>query len=67
MREAGVSRRQFLVAGGATAVMLGGAAARAQSAAADPAVTGSWTKPFNLTLVSIHAVMLHTGNVLLFS
>ena len=67
MREAGVSRRQFLVAGGATAVMLGGSAARARPVAADPAVTGSWTKPFGLTLVSIHAVMLHTGNVLLFS
>ncbi len=67
MREAGVSRRQFLVAGGATAVMLGGSAARARPVAADPAVTGSWTRPFGLTLVSIHAVMLHTGNVLLFS
>ena len=67
MREAGFSRRQFLVAGGATAVMLGGSAARARPVAADPAVTGSWTKPFSLTLVSIHAVMLHTGSVLLFS
>ena len=62
-----MSRRQFLVAGGATAVTLGGSAARARAVAADPAVTGSWTKPFNLTLVSIHAVLLHTGNVLLFS
>jgi len=31
------------------------------------AAIGSWTAPFNLGLVSIHAVMLHTGNVLLFS
>jgi Domain of unknown function (DUF1929)/Kelch motif len=74
-----LGRRQFLVAGGAAAAVLGGSSARslvgapasgsarARPAAADPAVTGRWTRPFNLTLVSIHAVMLHTGNVLLFS
>jgi hypothetical protein len=30
-------------------------------------MTGQWTAPFSLKLVSIHAVMLHTGKVLLFS
>ena len=62
-----LGRRQFLIAGGAAAVLFGASAARARPVAADPAVTGSWTKPFGLTLVSIHAVMLHTGSVLLFS
>ena len=77
-----MDRRQFLVAGGAAAALIGGSSARsllgaparptgssgpAREAAADPAATGSWTAPFNLTLVSIHAVMLHTGKVLLFS
>jgi galactose oxidase-like protein/Kelch motif protein len=65
--SAQLGRRQFLVAGGAAAVLFGGAAARGRPAAAHPAVTGRWTKPFNLTLVSIHAVVLHTGRVLLFS
>src|SRR6516164_6845605 len=35
--------------------------------AAHPAPAGRSTAPFNLTLVSIHATVLHTGNVLLFS
>jgi hypothetical protein len=62
-----LSRRQFLIAGGGAAVLFGASSVPARSAAADPAVTGSWTRPFALTLVSIHAVMLHTGSVLLFS
>ena len=77
-----LGRRQFLVAGGAAAALVGGSSARSlfgapvaraiataprARAAADPAATGSWTAPFSLTLVSIHAVVLHTGNVLLFS
>ena len=71
-----LDRRRFLAAGGAAAALLGGfpapllaAAPRTGRAArvAHPAVSGSWSAPFNLTLVSIHAVMLHTGNVLLFS
>ncbi len=61
-----LGRRQFLIAGGA-AVLFGASSARARAVAAGPAVTGSWTRPFGLSLVSIHAVMLHTGSVLLFS
>ena len=60
-----MDRRRFLAAGGMATALLGGFPARLQ--AADPAVTGSWTAPFNLGLVSIHAILLHTGNVLLFS
>lgn len=70
-----MGRRRFLAAG--SAALLGGFPARLLAAAprtgraarvaADPAVTGSWTAPFTLGLVSIHAVLLHTGNVLLFS
>ncbi len=44
-----------------------GRTGRDRGRSADPAATGSWTAPFNLTLVSIHAIMLHTGKVLLFS
>jgi Domain of unknown function (DUF1929)/Glyoxal oxidase N-terminus len=76
-----LGRRRFLVAGSAAAALIGGPSARsligaprhhgrsgpARETAANPAATGSWTAPFNLTLVSIHAVMLHTGQVLLFS
>jgi hypothetical protein len=77
-----LGRRQFLIAGGAAAALAGGSPARSlfgapvtragpaaprARAAAGPAATGSWTAPFALTLVSIHAVVLHTGNVLLFS
>ncbi len=60
-----MDRRRFLATGGTAAALLGGFPARLL--AADPAVTGSWTAPFNLGLVSIHAILLHTGNVLLFS
>jgi len=73
-----LGRRRFLAVGGAAAAVLSGFPARSPAAATlhaglmarvagDPAVTGSWTAPFGLTLVSIHAVLLHTGNVLLFS
>src|SRR6201986_5535994 len=62
-----LGRRPFLIAGGGAAGLFGGSSARARPVAADPAATGSWTRPFSLTLVSIHAVMLHTGSVLLFS
>jgi len=77
-----LGRRRFLVAGGAAAALIGapparsligaparhtGPSGRAPETATNPAATGSWTAPFNLTLVSIHAVMLHTGKVLLFS
>jgi Domain of unknown function (DUF1929)/Kelch motif len=62
-----LGRRQFLIAGGAAAVLFGASSARTRAVPADPAVTGSWTRPFGLSLVSIHAVMLHTGSVLLFS
>ena len=60
-----MDRRRFLAAGGMATALLGGFPARLL--AADPAVTGSWTAPFNLGLVSIHAILLHTGNVVLFS
>ena len=60
-----MDRRRFLAAGGMSTALLGGFPARLL--AADPAVTGSWTAPFDLGLVSIHAILLHTGNVLLFS
>ena len=70
-----MGRRQFLVAGTAGAVLFSGPSLTALltgpsvkgRAAATPATSGSWTAPFNLGLVSIHAVVLHTGNVLLFS
>jgi hypothetical protein len=73
-----MGRRQFLAAGTvgtAGAVLLGnpsmtallsGSSVRARTAAA-PATAGQWTAPFALGLVAIHAVVLHTGNVLLFS
>ncbi len=60
-----MDRRRFLATGGTAAAMLGGFPARLL--AAEPAATGSWTAPFNLGLVSIHAILLHTGDVLLFS
>ena len=42
-------------------------AVKPRKAAATAATAGQWTAPFNLTLVSIHATVLHTGDVLLFS
>jgi Galactose oxidase-like, Early set domain/Glyoxal oxidase N-terminus len=73
-----MDRRNFLLAGTAGtagAVLLGGrslapllsGSSVTARVAATPATAGQWTATFNLTLVSIHAVVLHTGNVLLFS
>jgi len=70
-----VNRRTFLLAGTVAAALAGGpslrallgAPAQARAAAATPATAGQWTAPFNLGMVSIHAVLLHTGKVLLFS
>lgn len=71
-----LDRRTFLLAGTASAVLVGGASLntllssaspKLHAPAMDPAVTGQWTLPFSLGLVSIHAVLLHTGQVLLFS
>jgi hypothetical protein len=75
-----IGRRKFLAAGtagAAGAVLLGGRSLRAlasgssagtiSAAAADPTTAGQWTAPFPLTLVSIHATMLSSGLVLLFS
>jgi hypothetical protein len=71
-----IDRRTFLIAGTAAATALGasplnalfgGASRKTPITTADPLVTGQWTAPFNLGLVSIHAVLLHTGQVLLFS
>ena len=74
-----MDRRKFLVAGTAGAAgavlfsgpsltaLLTGPSVKGRTAAATPATAGQWTAPFNLTLVSIHAVVLRTGNVLLFS
>ena len=73
-----MDRRQFLVAGTAgtagavllsgpsMTALLSGASVKARTAAT-AATAGSWTAPFKLGLVSIHASVLHTGNVLLFS
>jgi hypothetical protein len=71
-----IGRRKFLLAGTATAALigapslkglLGSSPAKRRTAKASSAGTGSWTAPFNLGLISIHAVVLHTGDVLLFS
>jgi galactose oxidase len=74
-----MGRRQFLVAGTAgtagavllsgpsMAALLTGPSVKSRTAAATQATAGQWTAPFTLGLVSIHAVVLHTGNVLLFS
>jgi len=71
-----IGRRTFLLAGSAAAALagtgslkglLGSSAPKAAALPADPTVAGQWTAPFDLTLISIHAVMLHTGKVLLFS
>jgi galactose oxidase-like protein/Kelch motif protein len=70
-----MDRRGFLLAGSA-AVALAGATSlkgllrnsspKGLLQTADPTVSGQWTAPFNLTMVAIHAVMLHTGQVLIF-
>jgi galactose oxidase len=69
-------RRTFLLAGSAAAALagtgslkglLGGSSPKAAASLADPVAAGQWTAPFDLTLISIHAVLLYTGKVLLFS
>ena len=74
-----MGRRKFLLAGTATAALIGvplkgllgdsrpTAHAATAGVTADPSLVGEWTAPINLGLISIHAVMLHTGQVLLFS
>jgi hypothetical protein len=43
------------------------AALQGRPALAGPAEDGDWTEPFSLPLIAIHAAMLPTGKVLLFS
>ncbi len=64
-----MGRRRFLLAGTGTAaaVLFGGPLLKSRAATGTPATIGQWTAPFDLKLVSIHAVVLHTGQVLLFS
>jgi galactose oxidase len=74
-----MGRRKFLLAGTATAALIGvplkgllgdsrpTAHAATAGLTAGPSVAGKWTAPINLGVISIHAVMLHTGRVLLFS
>jgi galactose oxidase len=73
-----IDRRRFLLAGTAgtagavllnspsLTALLAGPSVKARMASATPATVGQWTAPFDLTLISIHAVVLRTGNVLLF-
>lgn len=49
-----------------TALILG-ATLQARLTLAQPAVDGEWSEPFALPLIAIHAAMLPTGKVLLFS
>jgi hypothetical protein len=49
-----------------TALILG-ATLQARPTLAQPAVDGEWSEPFALPLIAIHAAMLPTGKVLLFS
>jgi hypothetical protein len=44
---------------------LSAASAEAPKTKANPASQGSWTAPFNVGVVGIHAALLNTGNVLL--
>ena len=73
----GINRRSVLKAGVVTALAapfagyLTGASSAAPSLdvsalAGDPAVTGSWTAPFNLGGVAIHATLTHAGHILFF-
>jgi galactose oxidase len=71
-----IGRRRFLLAGSAAVALAGTGSLKgllrrpspkAAAPPADPTVAGQWTAPFDLTLISIHAVMLHTGKVLLYS
>jgi hypothetical protein len=49
----------------AAAILL--AAFQQPSRASDPSTAGSWTQPFDLPLISMHASLLPTGKVLLYS
>src|SRR2546429_7542556 len=42
-------------------------AASQQPSEGDPSVDGAWTQPFSLPLIAMHAAMLPTGKVLLYS
>ena len=43
------------------------AAFQQPSRASDPSTEGSWTQPFSLPLIAMHASLLPTGKVLLYS
>ncbi len=49
------------------AALCGALLARTPSRAADPAAVGQWSAPFEIHVIGTHAVLLHTGDVLLFS
>jgi hypothetical protein len=66
-----LDRRTFLKAGAVAVLTLpvvGHAGARARAAlAADPAVVGSWSSPFDMTGVAIHATLTQIDDILFFS
>jgi hypothetical protein len=66
-----LDRRTFLKAGALAVLALpvaGHAGARARAAAADdPAVLGSWSSPFDMTGVAIHATLTRIDDILFFS
>ena len=66
-----LDRRTFLKAGALAVLTLpvvGHAGARARAAlAADPAVVGSWSSPFDMTGVAIHATLTQIDDILFFS
>jgi hypothetical protein len=66
-----LDRRTFLKAGALAVLALpvaGYAGTRARAAAAeDPAVVGSWSSPFDMTGVAIHATLTHIDDILFFS
>jgi hypothetical protein len=65
-----LDRRTFLKAGALAVLALpvaGYAGTRARAAAADPAVVGSWSPPFDMTGVAIHATLTHIDDILFFS
>src|SRR3954449_141693 len=65
-----LDRRTFLKAGvlAVAAVPVAGYVARPiRAAAADPAQVGSWSAPFDMTGVAIHATLTHIDDILFFS
>jgi hypothetical protein len=66
-----LDRRTFLKAGALAVLALpvvGNAGVRARAAAAaDPAVVGSWSSPFDMTGVAIHATLTYIDDILFFS